>query len=443
VKFEVSKVLSPPPVPSGSVGLLALKAMLKQKNILAALSVFHQELGDVFRLGLPGFRPIMLVGPEANRFVLIEQRQNLHWRVERDPIAKLLRHGILVEDGELHDSLRRRMNPAVHRQMINGYVNSMVCCTDQITAAWADGTTYDMLDEMRRAALLILVKTMFRVDFAPDMARLWPSVLRLMRYISPGLWLIWPNMPRPGYKRARQQVDDYLFDLIRMRRAVPGETDDLLGLLVTTPNLSDDLIRDQLLTMLIAGHDTSTALLAWALYFLGRYPHVTAQTQEEIDAVVGREIPSPTHLSELRYLEQVIKETLRLYPPLHLGTRVTATDLEFKNYHLPAGERILYSVYLTHRHPRYWPNPEQFDPTRFTPEQENSRLPFTFVPFGGGARICLGVLFAQIEAKVVLARILQNFKLELIKDRVRPHMGATLEPYPGVIMKVRHRANFH
>jgi cytochrome P450 len=265
----VSKVLNLPPVPSGSVGLMALKAMLKQKNILAALSVFHQELGDVFRLSLPGFRPIILVGPEANRFVLIQQRQNLRWRVESDPIAKLLRHGILVEDGELHDSLRRRMNPALHRQMINGYVTGMVCCTDQITAAWADGADYDMLDEMRRAGLLILVKTMFYVDFAPDITRLRPSVLRLMRYISPGLWLIWPNMPRPGYQWAWQQIDDYLFNLIRMRRATTKETKDLLGLLVTTPNLSDDLIRDQLLTMLIAGQDTSTALLAWALYFLG------------------------------------------------------------------------------------------------------------------------------------------------------------------------------
>jgi cytochrome P450 len=434
-------MLSPPPVPSGSVGLLALKAMLDQKNILAALSVFHQELGDVFRLGLPGFRPIMLVGPEANRFVLIDQRKNLCWRVESDPIAKLLRHGILVEDGELHDRLRRRMNPALHRQMINGYVNSMVCCTDQIAANWADGANYDMLDEMRRVALLILVKTMFRLDFQPDMPRLWPSILRLMRYISPGLWLIWPNMPRPGYQRAWQQIDDYLFNLIRMRRAAPGETDDLLGLLVKTPDLSDDLIRDQLLTMLIAGHDTSTALLAWALYFLGRYPNVMAQAQDEVDAVLGCEIPAPAHLSELPYLEQVIKETLRLYPPLHLGTRIAATDLEFQNYHLPAGERILYSVYLTHRHPRYWSHPAQFDPTRFTPEQEKSRPPFTFVPFGGGPRICLGVLFAQIEAKVVLARILQNFRLELINDQVRPYMGATLEPHPGVIMRIRRRTN--
>jgi cytochrome P450 len=415
--------------------------MLDQKNILAALSVFHQELGDVFRLGLPGFRPIMLVGPEANRFVLIDQRENLRWRVESDPIAKLLRHGILVEDGDLHDSLRRRMNPALHRQVINGYVNSMVRCTDQITDTWVDGANYDMLDEMRRAALLILVKTMFRVDFAPDMPRLWPSVLRLMRYISPGLWLIWPNMPRPGYQRAWQQIDDYLFNLIRMRRAAPEETDDLLGLLVTTPDLSDDLIRDQLLTMLIAGHDTSTALLAWALYFLGRYPNVMAQAQDEVDAIIGCKIPAPAHLSELRYLEQVIKETLRFYPPLHLGTRIAATDLEFQNYHLPAGERILYSVYLTHRHPRYWSHPEQFDPTRFTPEQEKSRPPFTFVPFGGGPRICLGVLFAQIEAKVVLARILQNFRLELINDQVRPYMGATLEPHPGVIMRIRLRAN--
>ncbi|MFC1976498.1 cytochrome P450 [Chloroflexota bacterium] len=425
-----------PPVPSGFVGLQALQAIVQQKNILAALSVFHQEMGDVFRLGLPGFRPIMLVGPEANRFFLIDQRKHLRWRFEQDPVAKLLGHGILVEDGDLHDSVRRRMNPALHRKMLDTYVSEMVCCTDEVMESWAGDSPLDMLVEMRRVALLILVHTMFRVDFMPEIDRLWQPILKLLDYISPGMWLIWPGVPRPGYKRAWQQLDEYLYRIIRTRRENVGEANDLLGLLVTTPDLSDELIRDQLLTMLIAGHDTSTALLAWVWYLLGSHPEAMSQAQAEVDTVLGSEAPTPAHVSQLCYLEQVVKETLRLYPPIHLGTRMATTDLEFQGYRIPAGQRVLYSIYLSHRHPKYWSYPEQFDPDRFTPEREKALPPFLYVPFGGGARICLGFLFSQIEAKVVLARILQNFTLELADERVCPRMGATLEPNPGVMMQV-------
>ncbi len=428
-----------PPVPSGQTGLRALQAMVQQKNILAALSVFHRELGDVFRLGVPGFRPVMLVGPEANRFVLIDRRNDLRWRFEQDPVAKLLGHGILVEDGDLHDTIRRRMSPALHRRMLDGYVAEMVRCTDQVMDGWQHNAPLDMLVEMRRVALLILVQTMFRVDFMSEMDRLWQSILKLLDYISPGLWLIWPDAPRWGYEQAWRQMDDYLYQIIRARRENVGEANDLLGLLVTMPALSDDLIRDQLLTMLIAGHDTSTALLAWVWLLLGQHPAAMRQVQAEVDTVLGDDAPTPAHLSGLCYLEQVVKETLRLYPPIHLGTRSAAADLEFQGYRIPAGSRVLYSIYLSHRHPNHWPNPDQFDPDRFAPEKEKAMPPFLYVPFGGGPRICLGFLFSQIEAKVVLARVLQKFTLELLDDRVHPHMGATLEPRPGVKMRVQQR----
>jgi cytochrome P450 len=246
-------------------------------------------------------------------------------------------------------------------------------------------------------------------------------------------------MPRPGYARARRELDDYLYQIIDARRNAPGQADDLLGLLVATPGLSDEIIRDQLLTMLIAGHDTSTALLAWALYLLGRHPAVLAQAQAEVEAVLGCQPPTLAHVSELRYLEQVINETLRLYPPIHTGLRLAAEDLEFQGYRIPAGTRVMYSIYLTHRLAEYWPEPDRFDPDRFSPERGHARPPYTFLPFGGGPRNCIGLAFARVEAKVVLARILQNFDLKLTRTSVRPGMGATLEPRPGVVMQVRRR----
>jgi cytochrome P450 len=409
--------------------------------MLAALELFQRELGDVFRVNLPGFNPVALVGPEANRFVLVTKRDELRWRAEADPITRLLRDGLLVIDGAWHDTLRSVMNPAFHRRLLAGYIEAMVRYTDQVSAAW-DTSPRDMLAELRRITLLILVNTMFKVDFSPEMSALWPAVLRLLKYISPGLWLVWRGMPRPGYARARRQVDAYLYQLIQTRRAklrtVEADPEDLLGMLVASPDMTDDLIRDQMLTMLIAGHDTSTALLAWALYLLGRHPAALAQARAEVETVLGDAAPTLEHMTQLRYLERVINESLRLYPPLHIGTRTAAIDLEFQGYCIPAGTRVLYSPYLTHRQPEYWPDPARFNPDRFTSEQ--TRPPYSFVPFGGGSRTCIGAAFAQVEAKVILARLLQQFELELIQPKVRLHMGVTLEPRPGVIMRARRRA---
>jgi cytochrome P450 len=375
----------------------------------------------------------MLVGPEANHFVLAEGRNDLRWRAEQDPITRLLRHGVLVEDGESHDRLRRQMNPALHRRMMASYADGMWQCADTVINGWGDAPL-DMLVEMRKIALLILTRTLFNVDFVPELRRLWGAILRALGYISPGFWIMWPGMPRPGYQRALKALDDYLYQIIHLRRAAPG--DDMLGLLITA-GMPDTLIRDQLLTMLIAGHDTSAALLSWVVYVLSSRPDLQAKAQAEIDMVIGKNPPAYALASQLCYLEQVLNETLRLYPPIHLGSRIAACDLEFQGYRLPAGQRVLYSTYLTHRDPRYWRSPTDFMPERFVPEQ--ARQPYTFLPFGGGARNCIGMTFAQIEAKIVLARLLQKYNLEFTGHRVYLHMGATLEPHPGVWVKVRRR----
>lgn len=406
---------------------------------MASLEPIHDALGSIFRLPLPGFDAVMLVGPEANRFVLVDERENLRWRAEQDPVTRLLRHGVLVEDGEAHDDLRRRMNPALHRRMVEGYIGAMGRATDQIAMQWADGAVVDMLVEMRKVALLILTQTLFAEDFTPHLRPLWQSILRSIQYISPGLWLIWPEAPRPGYRRALQRLDTYLYQLIAARRAnLGGEANDLLGQLIDS-GMDDSLIRDQLLTMLIAGHDTSTALLAWTLYLLAIHSEAQARVQEEVDGVLGGREAAAGDVAELAYLDQVIKESLRLYPPIHLGSRIAARDLHFQGYHLPAGTRVLYSIYLSHRHKAYWPDPHHFDPGRFAPEAVRQRPPYVYLPFGGGPRNCIGMAFAQVEAKLVLARLLQRHTLRFAGGHVQMRMGATLEPHPGVRIEVRRR----
>jgi cytochrome P450 len=429
-----------PPTPEGKSAWLALKALIQQRNILASLEVLHDELGDVFKLPLPGFNTTVLVGPEANHFLLVEAKKDFRWRSERDPVTSLLRHGFLVEDGDTHDDLRRTVNPPLHRNMLSGYVEKMWQRSDQVSNQWHEATPVNLLDEMRRIAILVLMDTIFEEDFSDDLKPLWEANLRTLAYISPGLWLIWPGMMRPGYGRSIEQMDNYLYGLINRRRKRTGEQYDVVGGLIAG-GLSDDLIRDQLLTLFIAGHDTSTALLTWALYLLMTHPSEMEQVQTEVDQVLGASVPTYENSGQLSYLECVIKETLRLYPPIHLGSRIAATDIQFQDYLIPAHSRVIYSIYLTHRHKKYWTMPDMFRPDRFAPENGEGRTPYTFLPFGGGVRNCVGAAFAQVEAKIILARLIQKFNFRLTESHVRPRMGATLEPHPKLKVEIQRRSS--
>ncbi|RMD49364.1 MAG: cytochrome P450 [Candidatus Thermofonsia bacterium] len=438
------------PIAKPKTGLRVLKGLARDRSLLTAMAIMHDEAGPAFQITLPGFKPAVMVGPESNRQIMVSQREHFHWRSPTDPVTKLLRHGILVEDGESHAARRAEMEPVMQKRHVLPHIPAMQAYTDRVLDSWEDGSVQDMLVEMRRAALLIFMGTLLKVDFSADLERMWQPILRTIKYISPGLWIIWPNMPRPGFKRALAEMDDYLFEIIKERRLeierlkgttqspnlLTSPSQDLLTHLVSLPHMSDDLIRDQILTMLIAGHDTSTALLAWALYLMGEHPDTMLQAVREVDRVVGRDDLREAHMNQLPYLDSLIKETLRLYPPIHVSNRLTAVDTQIDGYEIKAGTRVMASIYLSHRDGRYWHEPDKFQPERFT-KGAKKPPPFTYVPFGGGPRNCIGAAFAQIEAKVVLARILQRFKLTLLPgQKIRPYMGATLEPYPGVKMQV-------
>jgi cytochrome P450 len=394
----------------------------------------RQRLGYVFRIALPGFSPVFLSGPQASHFALTEARTQLRWRNGTDPVTGLLGHGLLVEDGEAHDSLRRKIMPAVHRRQVSGYIEKMWRRTDQVIGTWQPGETYDMLVEMRRLALLIVMDTLFDVDMTPQLERLFPAILDMLKFISPGLWLV--GAPRQQYRDSIAAINDYLYGLIRDRRVHPNGGKDLLSELIAD-GMQDALIRDQMLTLFIAGHDTSTALLAWTLYLVGNHPRVENELLAETGILPGETSPTPEQVEDLVYFKQVIDETLRLYPPIHVGNRVSAEDLSVCGYDIPKGERVMVSIYATHHDETHWPEPEHFDPERFG--QGRQPVPYSYLPFGGGARNCLGANFAQVEAKVVLARIFQRYKLNLTRPRVHIHMGATLEPRPGVFMRVERR----
>ena len=405
------------------LGRAAMRALFETRSPLGPLKVMAQHVGRFFQIPLPGFRPYVVFGPEAARKVLITERDKVLWR-NTDPVTDLLGRGVLITDGKEHDHYRELMEPPLHPSNLSGYTQMMLEKTDQVTSHWKSGDTVDMLVESRKIALLIIMQTLFSKDVWADLPRIWKPILKAIDFISPGAWIIWRNVPRFGYRKPLRELDDYLFEIIEERRKTKQAPHDLLQHLIGA-GLTDKVIRDQMLTMMIAGHDTSTALLAWTFALLGQHP----ETLKHVLAEVHSKDRSPL-------LDHVIKESLRLYPPIHIGNRRVAKTMEFAEGTVPAGERMFYSIYLTHRDPSIWENAEEFQPERFAHGRKTP--PMSYIPFGGGPRACIGAAFGQAEARIVLTRLLQTFSFEPMNpDKIHAHMGATLEPRPGVLMKVQ------
>ena len=383
-----------------------------------------KQIGHFFQIPIPGFRPFVVFGPEANRKVLVSERNKVLWR-NTDPVTDLLRRGVLVVDGEEHDHYRQLMEPPLHPWQLSSYTQMMIEQTDRVSSLWKDGETVDMLVEGRKIALLIIMRALFGKDAWGDLSRIWSPILKAIKFISPGPWIFWRGMPRVGFKRDLKILDEYLLGIVKQRRKRKEERQDLLQHLIDA-GLSDDVIRDQMLTMLIAGHDTSTALLAWTFVLIGQHPDIHAQLVREIDTQEKSQL-----------IDQVIKESLRLYPPIHIGNRRVVENMEFHEGTVPAGERMFYSIYLTHRDPGVWENAEEFCPERFAHSRKTP--PFSYIPFGGGPRSCIGAAFSQAEARVVIARLLQTHQFQFTDHKIHAHMGATLEPRPGVRMRVFRR----
>jgi cytochrome P450 len=361
-------------------GRKALRALLRERSPLGPLKVLYERVGRVFQIPLPAFHPIVVGGAEANRRILVTERDKVRWR-NPDPVTEVLRRGVLVTDDEEHDHYRGLMEPHLRSSVLQDYTPAMIEHTDRVSAMWHDGQVVDMLVEGRKIALLIVMDTLFGVQAWDDLPRIWKPVLKTIEYISPGAWILWRGIPRPGFRQPMRELDDYLFQIIRARRIGRAKADLLQHLI--DAGLDDDRIRDQMLTMLIAGHDTSTALLAWAFYLLGTNPDVKERLAIELRDALGLDAPSSSAGWQPALLDHVIKESLRLYPPIHLGNRMLQQEMEFDGQRVEAGERMFYSIYLTHRDPEYWDDAERFCPERFAGGRR--RPPFAYVPFGGGA----------------------------------------------------------
>lgn len=398
-----------------------------------ALEALRAELGDIFHIKFGRFERIIIGHPEGLRQALVEKREAFAWRVGDEPVVRLLRRGLLVQDGEAHLGLRRTMEPSNRRRHFLPKLPSLYPLVETIIQRWENGRAYDMMVEMRKIALVAFEWIYFSHDIRPELSTLWKPILDAVEYIGPGIWLfVGPTSP-PSSLRI---LDRHLYTLIEERQQTSTLPDDMLTHLISTYS-DNDLIRDQMLTMLIAGHDTSTAALAWTLHLLSIHADWQNRLREEVTQAFGKTPPSPEKVSELPLLDAFLKETLRLYPPIHAGNRLVRENVDIMGYTLRAGQKVLLSYYLAQRHPEFWEERSSFRPQRWL-EGKRAADTFSYIPFSGGPRMCIGALFAQVELRMIVAYLLQRYTFSPVSQSIRARMGATLEPYPGVKLLVRH-----
>src|SRR6266699_5729559 len=285
---------------------------------------------------------------------------------------------------------------------------------------------------MVRLTLRIASQALFNIDLSDESCTVGQAVATVNKLLSEYLYAPFPplSIPTPRSRRlqaARRALDQVVRDIITRRRQQNSDTGDLLSMLLfardeeTGQGMNDQQVRDEVMTLLIAGHETVSTALTWTWYLITKHSEVERHLHAELNRVLGGQIPTVDHLAKLPYTRMVLEETLRLYPPAWVFGRKAVADDEIGGYFIPANSMIVLSPYITHRHPAFWDNPEVFEPERFTPERSASRPHYTYFPFGGGPRVCIGNNFALMEMQLILATVAQRYKLRLVP-------GHTVEP---------------
>jgi cytochrome P450 len=414
----------------------------------------YEEHGPIFSMRLLHSRVVFMLGPEANHFVTVGHPENFHWRESSfGDLIPLLGDGLLTVDEDYHDRARAIMMPAFHRQQIAASVDAMALEAEQAIAALPVGQVVDVYDWMRNLAMRIAMRALLGLD--PDQAGKGAAAAehfeRALGYYGIDFQLRLlrgPGSPWRKLTSSRQVLDEIVFGEVARRRANPDPgRQDILSLLVGARGeggeaFTDREVRDQVMTLMFAGHDTSTSTLTFMLHELARHPEVLAKLHEEQDQVLGEEPPSVEQLErEMPYLEMVLDEVLRLYPPAWIGPRRAVREFEFGGCTVPKGAYVNYCSWASHRIPEVFPDPEAFIPERFTRERKAQLPRGAYVPFGGGSRICIGKRFGQTEVKLVATMLLRRLRLDALPGRTMTiRQMPTLSPKDGLRMRVGERA---
>ena len=393
---------------------------------------------------------IVLVNePEFIREILVVQAQSFIKERTQKRMRILLGEGLITSDGETHKRQRRIAAPAFHRQRIQAYGSVMVERAAAMRESWREGVEIDVSAEMMRLSLEVVARTLFAQEVTEDILSINHEVNAIMKLYN---FLIalpraedYLHLPIPGlmrFRRARRRLDEVVYRMIAEHRAAGVDRGDLLSMLIRSRDeeqdnsgMSDEQLRDQVLTIFLAGYETVANALSWTWMLLGQNPAAEAKLHEELHSVLGGRLPNMEDLSQLRYSQMVLAESMRLYPPAWAMGRQATRDVALGPYFFPAGTYFFFSQYIIQRNAEHFPDPLRFDPERFTPERSAGRSKFVYFPFGAGGRQCIGESFAWMEATLVLATIAQRWRLRLVPNqRLEVQPKITLRPKYGIRM---------
>lgn len=445
-----------PPGPKGHPILGCLPDL--QRDRLAFVVDVARRYGSVARFRLGAWTMFQVSDASAIQHVLQDNHRNYSKQsVGFRTIRWVAGNGLFTSDGDFWLRQRRLMQPAFHRQRIAGFGQLMTGVAQATLERWEpfarSGQPVDVGHEMMRLTLDVVTRALFRTS-VPNANALGDAITVLLGDVTfrfdrpwyPAPWQV-PIARNRRFQQALHTVDRIVQEIIETRhqpRVTDVTTPDLLDMLMaardeeTGGGMTDQQLRDEVVTLMIAGHETTANALTWTFYLLSKYPDAARQLRAELSRVLGGRIPTVADLPQLRYTRQVIEETLRLYPPVWITNRKASNDDEIAGYRIPAGADLSVSPYVVHRDPAVWENPEGFDPDRFRPERAAGRPHYAYIPFGGGPRLCIGQGFAMTEAILVLASIAQRYELHLLPGyQVVPLAHATLRPAGGLPMVVR------
>jgi cytochrome P450 len=439
-----------PPGPKNRFPGANLRGM--QYDPLGFLTRVTREHGDAASFRIARARLFFFAHPDLVREVLVTRHASFMKGLALQRTKIVLGEGLLTSEGELHKRQRRLAQPAFHRERIQRYGEEMVEKGVAARQRWRDGEELDVAYEMSRLTLAVVAKTLFDADVEDEADEIGAALTELMLMFPVLLHPLAPLILRipffpqvRRFRKAMARLDRTIYSMIEERRRANADRGDLLSMLLLATDvegdgggMSDLQLRDETMTIFLAGHETTANALAWTLYALARNPEVERELHRELDEVLAGRIPTPADYPRLPYTEMVLAESMRLFPPAWGIGRYTTSDVKIGDWDVPEKALVVVSQWVTHRDPRFWPDPERFEPLRFTAEAKAARPKMAYFPFGAGPRICIGEGFAWMEGVLLLATIAQQWRFERGPD-VAPVALITLRPKEKMMMRVSRR----
>jgi cytochrome P450 len=432
--------------PPGPVLPLVRPLIGPGRDPLALLTRMARDYGDVVRFRLSGDQAYLVSRPELIRDVLVTNSRNFTKSRGLDRARRVLGEGLLTSEGAAHLRSRRLLQPMFHRDRVAAYAGVMVDLAAREASRWTAGEPFDAARAMSRLTLAIVGRTLFGADVEASADQVGQALTRVLETFWAVL-LPFPDLverlPIPALRRAREarvRLDVLIFALIAERRAEGVDRGDLLSMLLAAQDdgsggdrggLTDTQVRDEAMTLLLAGHETTANALTWTWHLLGGAPEVEQRLHEEVDRVLEGRLPTAADVVRLPYVEQIVTEAMRLYPPAWIVGRRTIGVQPLGEFVVPAGSVVFMSQWVVHRDSRWYADPARFDPDRWTPAFKAALPRFAYFPFGGGPRQCIGESFAWMELVLLVATIAQRWRL-------RPAPGRPVVPQPLITLRAKH-----